>query len=430
MVSHNEKTCYFYHKSTNYENDTKNNNFEKDRRREQISFTTFFQKLKINLEEGNRILTLDTIFEFKNSENNFDLKYYTNKPSFQNYNKLIYKSFDCCINEIEFLYHIKNYQKNKCKYSMINSCKKKFCDKYHFNNDEIANNEKEKNGINKFKKTIDSWIEKNEIKLIEIIELFNMVLSYDNKYLSKLQMNEIKQDFEPFLKFYNENKNKNNNDLMNINKYQNMENKKLQRIIQEIHRDIYQDNKIKIYKNNNLFEVLKISTNVCYLPSSDSIKSGEIMKYIYAFLNSNDGAIIYGGSLLEENNYIIKGISIKQKEREKFKKWFNTEFLKILMEYEGHLKFQFYDLSNTNNEECVLVINIKRIKLNKFLMSSSRKYFVINEDFLKKRNGKNQILNENDIVELDTKKYIDLLRKRFLIYYSNKFGINKNKKDI
>ena len=91
---------------------------------------------------------------------------------------------------------------------------------------------KKKNGINKFKKTLDSWIEKNEIKLIEIIELFNIVLSYDNKYLSKLQMNEIKQDFEPFLKFYNKNKNKSNNDLMNIKKYQNIENKKLQRIIQ------------------------------------------------------------------------------------------------------------------------------------------------------------------------------------------------------
>ena len=425
---HNEKSCYFYHKSINYENDT---NIEKDKRREQISFTLFFKKLRNNLEGGNKILTLDTIFEFKNRENNFDLIYYTNKPSFQNYNNYIYNQFDCCKNETEFLFHIKNYQKNKCRYSLINQCKKKFCDKYHYNNDNSMNNENEKNGINKFKRTLDSWIEKNEIKLMEIIELFNIVLTFENKYLSKLQLNEIKKDFEPFLKFYNENKSKNINSLMNINKYQNIDGKKQQRIMQEIMRDINQnDKKIKIYKNTNLFQSLQISTNICYLPSTDTIKSGELIKYIYAFLNSSNGAIIYGASLFEENNYIIKGISIKQKEREKFKKWFNTEFLKILVEYEGHIKFQFYDLVNNNNEEeCVLVIYIKQIKQNKFLISNSNKYLVIKEDLLNKNKEKNQILNENDIVELDSKQYIEFLRKRFLNYYSKKFGVNMDKTD-
>ena len=293
------------------------------------------------------------------------------------------------------------------------------------------NNENEKNGINKFKKTLDSWIEKNEIKLMEIIELFNIVLTFENKYLSKLQLNEIKKDFEPFLKFYNENKSKNINSLMNINKYQNIDDKKQQRIMQEIMRDINQnDKKIKIYKNTNLFQSLQISINICYLPSTDSIKSGELIKYIYAFLNSSNGAIIYGASLFEENNYIIKGISIKQKEREKFKKWFNTEFLKILVEYEGHIKFQFYDLVNNNNEEeCVLVIYIKQIKQNKFLISNSNKYLVIKEDLLNKNKEKNQILNENDIVELDSKQYIEFLRKRFLNYYSKKFGVNMDKTD-
>ena len=426
---HNEKSCYFYHTSINHENEI-NTNIEKDRRREQISFTLFFKKLRNNLEEGNNILTLDTIFEFKNRENNFDLIYYTNKPPFQNYNNYIYNQFDCCKNETEFLFHIKNYQKNKCRYSLINQCKKKFCDKNHNNNGNNAKNENEKNGINKFRKTLDSWIEKNEIKLMEIIELFSTVLSFENKYLSNLQLNEIKKDFEPFLKFYNENKNKNINNLMNINKYQNIDDKIPQRIMQEIKRDLNPDNKkIKIYKNNNLFEALQISTNICYLPSGDSIKSGELMKYIYAFLNSSDGAIIYGASLLEENNYIIKGISIKQKEREKFKKWFNTEFLKISVEYEGHLKYQFYDLINNNKEECVLVICIKKIKQNKFLISNTRKYFVIKEDLVEKNKEKNQILNENDIIELNTKQYIDLLRKRFLDYYSTKFGVNINNKD-
>ena len=395
--SHNEKNCYFYHKSIDFNNNQKNN-FEKDRRREQISFILFFKKLKVNLEEGNKIISLDSIFEFKNKEN---LNYYTNKTSFQNYNEYIYNQFDFCKNEIEYLYHIKNYKKNKCLHI---SCKKKFCDKYHQSD---KNYENENNGINLFKKTIDSWIEKNEIKLIEIIEFFNVILSFNNKYLSKIQLNEIKQEFEPFLKFYEENKNRNNNSLMNINKYQNINNKKAQRILQEIHRNLNQNNeKFNIYKNNNIFDVLPISTNMCYFQSSEFLKSGEIIKYIYSFLNSSNGIIIYGLFLLEKNNYIVKGISIKQKEREKFKKWFNSEFLKILVEYEGYIKYKFYDLANNNSEECILVIDVKQIKSNKFLMTSSKKYFVIKENYLiNKRNEKNQILKKEDFIELDTKQY-------------------------
>ena len=414
--SHNEKNCYFYHKSIDFNNNQKNN-FEKNRRREQISFILFFKKLKVNLEEGNKIISLDSIFEFKNKEN---LNYYTNKTSFQNYNEYIYNQFDFCKNEIEYLYHIKNYKKNKCLHI---SCKKKFCDKYHQSD---KNYENENNGINLFKKTIDSWIEKNEIKLIEIIELFNVILSFNNKYLSKIQLNEIKQEFEPFLKFYEENKNRNNNSLMNINKYQNINNKKAQRILQEIHRNLNQNNeKFNIYKNNNIFDVLPISTNMCYFPSSEFLKSGEIIKYIYSFLNSSNGIIIYGLFLLEKNNYIVKGISIKQKEREKFKKWFNSEFLKILVEYEGYIKYKFYDLANNNSEECILVIDVKQIKSNKFLMTSSKKYFVIKENYLiNKRNEKNQILKKEDFIELDTKQYINFLRKRFLLYYSKKYGFH------
>jgi len=414
--SHNEKNCYFYHKSVDF-NNNQNNNSEKDRRREQISFSLFFKNLKMNLEEGNKIISLDSIFEFKNKEN---LDYYTNKTSFLNYNEYIYNQFDCCKNEIEYLYHIKNYKKNKCLHY---SCKKKFCDKYHHID---KNNENENNGINLFKNTLDLWIEKKEIKLIEIIELFNKILSFKNKYLSKMQLNEIKQEFEPFLKFYEENKNRENNNLMNINEYQNMNNKKAQRILQEIHRNLSQNNeKFKIYKNNNIFDVLSISTNICYFPSSEFLKSGDIIKYIYSLLNSSNGIIIYGVLLLESNNYIVKGISIKQKEREKFIKWFNHEFLKILMEYEGYIKYKFYDLANNNNEECILVINVKQIKFNQFLMTSSKKYYVIKENFLmNKRNEKNKILKDEDVIELNTKQYINLLRKRFLLYYSKKYGIH------
>ena len=433
--SHNEKNCYFYHNSNNYENDLQTNIIEKDRRREQISFSTFFRNLRTNLEERDLNISIDTIFEFRNKEKNFNLNYYTNKPSFQNYNNFIYNQFDCCKNDTEYLFHIKNYKKNRCKYYEINkNCKKTFCPHSHYNSSYDGN--QDKNGINLFIKTINSWIEKNEIRLIEIIEIFNIILSFENKYLSKYkyQLNEIKKDFEPFLKFYSEYKNsKNINKTMNIAQYKNKDNKNTQRIMQEINRVLNPKNKKNnIYKYNNLFEVLKFSTDLCYLSSSDEIKSGELIKYIYAFLNSANGVIIYGGIYSKENDkYLIKGISIKHKEREKFKKWFNTEFYRVLLEYEDHLKYKIYDLANNNNEECILIIEIKRIKETKFLISSLKGFYTIKEDILKNdEKEKNKILEEKDIVELDTKQYIDLLRKRFLVHYSEKFMVNQKFLDI
>ena len=309
------------------------------------------------------------------------------------------------------------------------NCKKTFCPHSHYNSSYDGN--QDKNGINLFIKTINSWIEKNEIRLLEIIEIFNIILSSENKYLSKYkyQLNEIKKDFEPFLKFYSEYKNsKNINKTMNIAQYKNKDNKNTQRIMQEINRVLNPKNKKNnIYKNNNLFEVLKFPTDLCYLSSSDEIKSGELIKYIYAFLNSANGVIIYGGVYSKENGkYLIKGISIKHKEREKFKKWFNTEFYRVLLEYEDHLKYKIYDLANNNNEECILVIEIKRIKETKFLISSLKGFYTIKEDILKNdEKDKNKILEEKDIVELDTKQYIDLLRKRFLAHYSEKFKVNQ-----
>ena len=61
------------------------------------------------------------------------------------------------------------------------------------------------------------------------------------------------------------------------------------------------------------------------------------------------------------------------------------------------------------------------------MTTSSKKNFIIKEDILaNKNNEKYLFLNEQDFVELDTKQYIDLLRKRFLLYYSKKFDIKNN----
>ena len=142
-------------------------------------------------------------------------------------------------------------------------------------------------------------------------------------------------------------------------------------------------------------------------------------------LNSCDGLVIYG---CDVENRTIKGISLSRKERDDFKKWFNSEFFKLLIKYEENIKYKFYDLLNNNNDECILIIEIKKLKMNKLLKTfSSQQCFIINENFLNEQKGKKYpILKENDVIDLNTKEYVDLLRKRLLYYYSKKMGIKIN----
>ena len=446
--NHKEDKCYFYHVSISYENGVKKI-IEKDRRREQISFTTFFKKIQSNLNEENYNLSINTIFEFK--KENIFLNYYIDSLPIKSSNEVIYFDTDYCQNETEFFYHINRYKKNICRfYKSSGKCKKKFCFCQHVNikkendknkNVENVNDKDNKNenidideGIINFRNIINIWLERKEIQLKEIIETYNYILSFENNYLSDLQKEETKKWFSPFLKWYNLIKNTNDNtannnpniNYLNIAQYKNEENHSNERIIQDIFNQLNPNNNYsKIYKNNNLFESLNISTNVCFISKFDAIKKGEISKYIYAMLNSSDGVIIYGGN---ENEKSIKGISLKSKERDNFQKWFNTEFLKILIQYDNNIKYKFYDLANNNNDECVLVINVKQIKPNKLLRAiSTQQCFIIKEDFLNNiKEQKNVILNEEDVVELNTKEYIELLRKRLLEHYSNKFGVKLN----
>ena len=138
-------------------------------------------------------------------------------------------------------------------------------------------------------------------------------------------------------------------------------------------------------------------------------------------LNSSDGVIIYGG---HENNNSIKGICLNRKERDKFKIWFNSEFIKILIKYEDNLKYNFYDLANNSNDECVLVIEIKKIKSYKFLIKFPAKCLIIKEKFLNRnKHEKNKLLNEENIKELDLREYLEVLRKKLLDHYLEKFKV-------
>ena len=206
---HNEEKCYFYHVSIIYENGLKKI-IEKDRRREQISLTSFLKKLNTNLEEKNFNFSIDTIFEF-NKNNNF-LNYYTDMlPSTDGK----YFNSDYCLNETEFNYHVNRYKTNICRYyKSSGKCKRKFCFYQHVNmnkdNDNNINDgiqidifNKNKNfiideGIMNFRNLIDIWLERKEIQLIELIETYYYILCFDNHYLSDLQKDKIKKMFSHF----------------------------------------------------------------------------------------------------------------------------------------------------------------------------------------------------------------------------------------
>ena len=89
-------------------------------------------------------------------------------------------------------------------------CNNKFCYSRHTTKENRIENEKNKGeenideGIVNFRNVINNWKEKKEIKLKEIIDIYNYILSFENKYLSTMQINETKQDFIPFQKWYND----------------------------------------------------------------------------------------------------------------------------------------------------------------------------------------------------------------------------------
>ena len=98
-----------------------------------------------------------------------------------------------------------------------------------------------------------------------------------------------------------------------------------------------------------------------------------------------------------------------------------------MIKYEDNLQYNFYDLNNNINDECVLVIKIKKIKSYKFLIKFPDKCLIIKEKFLmKNRNKKNILLNEENIKELDLREYLEILRKKLLEHYSEKFNVKIN----
>ena len=434
---HDKKNCYFYHLSKRNENEIEKI-FSEDKRREPISFSKFFIFQLSKLKEGYRYpLNFDTIFELENVENNFN--FYIDSMPLEYPNKLKKINFKAnfCENEIEFKYHMNRYKKNICRFWKINNqCKNNFCYNKHLSKDfknesdkenlpinniinniiYSVNNEDETNeGITEYNKAINKWRIQKGIKLIEIIVLYNYILSFENKYLSNHHINLIQKSFEFFRKWYSDAK-LYMDTVPTLSLFLSGKTS-----ITQFHskKNSFEE---KISKNSNLLEALRINTNVCYISKYTCIKKQEIIKCVYAMLNSTDGVIIYGGH--ENNDDNIRGINMTRKDRDKFKIWFNTEFIKILIKYEDNLKYDFIDINDGSNDQCVLVIEIKKIKGNKFLIHYPNKCLIIKEKFLtRNKNEKNKILEEKYIKELDLKEYLEVLRIKLLEHYSHKFNV-------
>ena len=435
-ITHNKKNCYFYHISHINENGIEKIIVE-DKRREPISFSSFFSLQFSKIKQTFRSpLNFDTTFDLENNENNFNFYIesmpleYPNKHWKKNHNT------NFCQNEIEFNYHMNRYKTNICRFWKINhKCNNKFCynrhlskniksedDKENIGINNIINNiiysvnyEYETNeGVNEYIKAINKWREQKGIKLIEIIVLYNYILSFENKYITNQHITIIQKNFEFFQKWYTDAK-LYMNTIPTLSLFLSGETS-----ITNFHskKNTPQE---KISQKCNLLETLKINTNVCYISKYTSIKRAEIVKCVYAMLNSSDGVIIYGG---HENNDNIRGINMTRKERDKFKIWFNSEFIKILIKYEDNLKYDFIDIKDNCNDQCVLLIDIKKIKGHKFLIQYPNKCLIIKEKFLtRNKNEKNRILDEENIKELDLKEYLEILRIKLLEHYSHKFNV-------
>ena len=434
---HNKKNCYYYHDSSINEKGNEKLVEEEDKRREPISFSKFFSFQLSKLKESYRYpLNFDTIFELENKDNNFN--FYIDSMPLEHPKKLRKINFNTnfCENETEFNYHMNRYKKNVCRFWKINNkCTNEFCYNKHFSKNIENESDKESmpmnniinniiynvnnvyetsEGLDEYNKAITKWREQKGIKLIEIIVLYNYILSFQNKYLSNHHLNYIHQNFDFFQKWFSDAKIY-MNQIPTLSSFLSGETSLIRFHTKE---NTYQE---KIPKNINLLQALNINTNVCYISKYAYIKEPEIIKCVYAMLNSSDGVIIYGG---HENNDNIKGISLTRKKRDLFKIWFNTEFIKILIEYEDHLKYEFIDIKDSNSDQCVLIIHVKKIKGHKFLIQKPNKCLIIKEKFLNKnKNEKNSILVEENIKELDKKEYLEILRIKLLEHYSRKFNV-------
>ena len=146
--------------------------------------------------------------------------------------------------------------------------------------------------------------------------------------------------------------------------------------------------------------IINTDSQVVYL-SNASPKKEDLNKLLIALMNSHNGVIIYGADI---NTNKLTGIKMDRKSRDIFRQHFNTEYKDYLVEYERCIKYKFYDLDESNNKKdesfvlnhgfsrggftindplsqndnfCVIVIKVKKIKNHKLIFDPYNKAYAI-----------------------------------------------------
>ena len=326
MINHNYDSCYFYHDSS----------IINDLRRPLLDLTFFLNTKKkkdykiIELQMYSKEITID-----------------------EKLDKVIY-NMSPCLNSIEHKYHINNYKMQICFFEVNNiPCQYgKFCYYYHKNekiDDEIKNFCEFYNETNK-----TTFVKKR------ILNYWNNLINSE-KTSNSLKENSIsiktKNNIQDFTS-----KKKN---LMSIINQETPINKNLDRensISKDLHnQSIYKElKKIQSIKiGQNIFGSMPKNNEILYI-SDESPKEEELIKVIFAFLNSHSGNLIFG---VEKTRFSYKGFKMNRKEREWFKQEFNSR-LKNYLNFETSIKYKFFDLVEGEKlieDFCVLYIKVRSI---------------------------------------------------------------------
>src|SRR5690606_17346022 len=92
---------------------------------------------------------------------------------------------------------------------------------------------------------------------------------------------------------------------------------------------------IPTLNRGELYSNIFNSNNMLVYLSNTPPKRDELNKLLISFLNSHDGLILYGTDVNSEK---LSGFRMTRQQRDKFRQFFNAEFLDYLMEYHGHIK--------------------------------------------------------------------------------------------
>jgi hypothetical protein len=384
---HDLDTCYFFH------------NTNSDFRRHIIDFSY----LQLREREGNDItcLTIDKkCFPF-----------YSAKIGFEDelMNTLLFDT-PVCKNSFEHKFHIVNYKKSPCFFEERNiKCLfSVFCPYLHKNNlsDEMLENDE---NFSLFKDFYLSLLDNtfSTVNLEDVEQIFIKILTQENNFIEKGRINQ-----SSFLE-----------KSLSLSRI-----KSTQKQFQNgLNKDIYAHlkNIPTLIKGQLFYKVINTDNHMIYV-SNGLPKKEDINKFIIAFLNTHNGMLIYG---VDSNTDKLIGVKMDRKSRDKFKNTFNGDYRDFLIEYDGCIKYKFYDLEDSikTPNQCIIVIKIKKIKKDIItLFDQYNKSFMVKEKFYKKfaEAKSKERIKISDIKQLDMKEFIEISKAKLEKYYKHKYKCN------